>query len=99
MRARWTARIKNATPGGKSDPYFSTIEKIAKALGVELTDLVAPDNVFKEVNSADKTLMEKLRYLERLEEKERGAFFDLLDALIVKKKLKDNLSNALNLAS
>lgn len=88
------SRIEN----GKSDPYFSTIEKIAKALGVELTDLMASDEVFKDVNSVDKTLMEKLSCLELLEEKEKSAFFDLLDALIIKKKLKDNLSNALNLA-
>ncbi len=88
------SRIEN----GKSDPYFSTIEKIAKALGVELTDLMASDELFKDVNSVDKTLMEKLSCLELLEEKEKSAFFDLLDALIIKKKLKDNLSNALNLA-
>jgi len=38
-------------------------------------------------------LMEKLRYLDQLEEKEKSAFFALLDSLIAKKKLKDNLSN------
>lgn len=43
--------------------------------------------------------MEKLSFIDHLEEKEKSAFFDLLDALIVKKKLKDNLSNALNLAN
>lgn len=81
------SRIEN----GKSDPYFSTIEKIAKALGVEVADLVAGEDL--DVNTADKSLMEKLRYLEQLEEKEKSAFFALLDSLIAKKKLKDNLSN------
>jgi transcriptional regulator with XRE-family HTH domain len=81
------SRIEN----GKSDPYFSTIEKIAKALGVEVADLVTGENL--DVNTADKSLMEKLRYLEQLEEKEKSAFFALLDSLIAKKKLKDNLSN------
>lgn len=80
------SRIEN----GKSDPYFSTIEKIAKALGVEVADLVTGEDL--DVNSADKSLMEKLRYLEQLEEKEKSAFFALLDSLIAKKKLKDNLS-------
>src|SRR5687767_14423873 len=78
------SRIEN----GKSDPYFSTIEKIAKALGVEVADLVTGENL--DVNTADKSLMEKLRYLEQLEEKEKSAFFALLDSLIAKKKLKDN---------
>ena len=81
------SRIEN----GKSDPYFSTIEKIAKALGVEVADLVTGEDL--EVNSADKSVMEKLRYIELLEEKEKSAFFALLDSLIAKKKLKDNLSN------
>lgn len=81
------SRIEN----GKSDPYFSTIEKIAKALGVEVSDLVTGEDL--DVNSADKSLMEKLRYLDQLEEKEKSAFFALLDSLIAKKKLKDNLSN------
>ncbi len=76
---------------GKSDPYFSTIEKIAKALGVEVADLVTGEDM--DVNTADKSLMEKLRYIELLEEKERSAFFVMLDSLIAKKKLKDNLSN------
>jgi transcriptional regulator with XRE-family HTH domain len=81
------SRIEN----GKSDPYFSTIEKIAKALGVDVSDLVNKEDL--DVNSADKSLMEKLRYLDLLEEKEKSAFFALLDSLIAKKKLKDNLSN------
>ena len=81
------SRIEN----GKSDPYFSTIEKIAKALGVEVSDLVTGEDL--DVNTADKSLMEKLRYLDLLEEKEKSAFFALLDSLIAKKKLKDNLSN------
>jgi len=81
------SRIEN----GKSDPYFSTIEKIAKALGVEVADLVTGEDL--DVNTADKSLMEKLRYLDQLEEKEKNAFFALLDSLIAKKKLKDNLSN------
>lgn len=81
------SRIEN----GKSDPYFSTIEKIAKALGVEVADLVTSEDL--DVNTADKSLMEKLRYLDLLEEKEKSAFFALLDSLIAKKKLKDNLSN------
>ena len=76
---------------GKSDPYFSTIEKIAKALGVEVAELVTGEEV--DINTADKSLMEKLKYIEQLEEKERSAFFVMLDSLIAKKKLKDNLSN------
>lgn len=89
------SRIEN----GKSDPHLSTIEKIAKALGVELGTLFNSEDVFKEINSADKTLMEKISFLEKLEDSEKSAFFTLLDSLIAKKKLKDNLTNALNLSA
>ena len=81
------SRIEN----GKSDPYFSTIVKIAGALGVDVAELV--NNEDFDINTADKSLMEKLRYIEQLEEKERAAFYVILDSLIARKKLKDNLTN------
>jgi transcriptional regulator with XRE-family HTH domain len=89
------SRIEN----DKTDPTFSTIEKIAKALGIELSELFKADEVFKEVNSYDKTLLEKLTLIEKLEEKEKQAFYSIMDALISKKKLKDTLSNAIDMAS
>jgi len=82
------SRVEN----GKSDAYFSTISKIAKAIGVDMSELFSSDEVFLDINSADKTLMEKLGYIDVLDDKEKEAFFTLLDALIAKKKLKDNLS-------
>jgi transcriptional regulator with XRE-family HTH domain len=86
------SRIEN----GKTDPAFSTIEKIAKALGVELTELVNANDIFAEVNSYDKSVIEKMALVDQLEEKEKTAFFSILDALVSKKRLKDSLSNALN---
>ncbi|WP_394772143.1 helix-turn-helix domain-containing protein [Mucilaginibacter sp.] len=86
------SRIEN----GKTDPAFSTIEKIAKALGVGLTELVNADDIFAEVNSYDKSVIEKMALVDQLEEKEKTAFFSILDALVSKKRLKDSLSNALN---
>jgi len=42
--------------------------------------------------------MEKMNFLDKLEDSEKTAFFTLLDSLIAKKKPKDNLTNALNLS-
>jgi len=89
------SRIEN----GKTDPSFSSIEKIAKALGVDLSDLFKADEIFKDANSYDKSLMEKLSLIEKLEDKEKQAFFSVMDALLAKKKLKDTLSDAIGLAS
>ena len=88
------SRIEN----NKTDPALSSLLKIAKALGVSVADLFTADEVFKDVNSIDKTLMEKISLIDSLDKKEKQAFFTMLDALVAKKKLKDNLSSALQLA-
>lgn len=86
------SRIEN----GKTDPTFSTLEKIAKALGVSLSELFASTEELKEVNSHDKTIMEKVTLMESLTEEERKTIYNILDAFIGKKKLKDALSNVLH---
>jgi len=83
---------------GKTDPYTSTVEKIAKALGMTLAELCSSDDIFREVNSQDKTLMEKLRVLELLEDEEKNSVYHIIDGLFAKKIQKDTLSSALNSA-
>lgn len=64
------SRIEN----DKSDPALSSLTKIAKALGVSVGELFTADDIFKDVNSVDKTLMEKISFIELLDKKERSAF-------------------------
>ncbi len=42
--------------------------------------------------------MERLRLIDELEETERTSIFNIIDMAITKKRLKDILSNAINLA-
>ena len=86
------SRIEN----GKTDPAFSSVIKIAKALGVELDELFKADSVFKEVNSSNRSLMEKVALIEQLDKKEKQAFYTLLDSMVAKKRMKDALEGALN---
>ena len=81
--------------GGKTDPSFSSVVKIAKALNVPLYDLFKADELFNDVNSFDKSLMEKINLVEQLDKKEKTAFYAVLDAFLGKKKMKDALSNVL----
>jgi len=81
--------------GGKIDPAFSSVTKIAKALGVSMADLFKANELLKDVNSADKSLMEKVALIELLDKKEKAAFHAVLDAFISKKKISDALNEAL----
>lgn len=66
--------------------------RIAKALGVELYELFKADGIYKDVDSLDKSVIEKVSLIEELDKKEKQAFFIMLDALIAKKRLKDSLN-------
>ena len=81
----------------KTDPHLSTIEKIAKALGISTEDLFSADKVFKEVSSFDKSLVEKIQLVEQLEDNEKKSIFSIIDGLVTKQRLKQTLSNALSL--
>jgi hypothetical protein len=63
-----------------------------------MVELFASDEIFRDVNSADKTLVEKIRIIEALEPTDRTSIFLLNDSLFAENKLKDTLSSALQLA-
>ena len=50
----------------------------------------------KEINSHDKSIMEKVALLETLSDNEKQTIYTMLDAFVGKKKLKDALSGVLN---
>ncbi len=82
---------------GKAEPSLTTLEKIAKALGVKLVDFFEADNNnLEEINSYDASLMEKVKTIEELNAEEKKMVFAFVDALVGKKKLKDALSGVLN---
>ncbi|HFG0566887.1 helix-turn-helix domain-containing protein [Flavobacterium psychrophilum] len=79
-----------------NEPSLSTLEKIAKALGVTLSDFFDTDDKLADVNSYDASIMEKIKLVEVLNDEEKKIVFSLVDALVGKKKLKDALSGVLN---
>jgi transcriptional regulator with XRE-family HTH domain len=79
----------------KTDPALSTMLKVAKALGIQLSELFAQDDAFRDVNSYDKSVMEKIALIDQLDEDEKKSIFKIIDGLISKKKMKDSLTKAL----
>jgi hypothetical protein len=56
-----------------------------KALGVTLSELFRADEIFTDVKSSDKTLMEKLRLLDTLEDKDKQSLYHIIDTFILRK--------------
>ena len=91
MGAAQYSRIEN----GKTDPSISTVEKIAKALGITMAELFTDSNDLKEVNSLNKTLIERVTLIDSLTKEEQKTIFTILDAFISKRKFKNTLKNVL----
>jgi transcriptional regulator with XRE-family HTH domain len=85
------SRIEN----GRTDPSFSTLDRIAKAIGISLSELFAEGEI-PEVASHDKSIMEKVSLMESLPETERQTLYTMLDAFVGKHRLKDALAGVLN---
>jgi len=92
MGAPMYSRIEN----GVNEPSLSTLEKIAKALGIKLSDLFDDEDKLADVNSYDASLMEKVKLIEDLNDDEKKTVFSIVDAFAGKKKLKDALTNVLS---
>lgn len=86
----------NRIEKGKTNPSVTTIEKIATALGVKTYELFLEDVSSQNINSFDKTLVEKLFLIEKLAVEEQKTIFSMLDAFISKQKLNDTLNKVIN---
>jgi transcriptional regulator with XRE-family HTH domain len=80
---------------GKTDPSVTTLERIAKALGISLSELFAATEEIKEINSHNRSIMKNVSLVETIQEDERKTIYTMLDAFVGKKKLKDALANVL----
>ena len=81
---------------GKTEPSLSSLEKIARALGVGMCQLFEAGGApVTETRAYDASPMERLRLIDTLSEEEKRTVFTIVDAFVGKKKLKDALSGAL----
>ncbi len=91
MEAAQYSRIEN----GKTEPSISTLERITKALGVSVVDLLNFEKKIEDIKSYDKTVMEKVQLIEGLTEEEKKTMYIMLDAFTKKRKLKSTLKDVL----
>src|SRR5690606_9754223 len=81
----------------KVEPTLSSLEKIADALGVDVAAFFGNEQP-ADISTYDQSVVERLQLLDVLEETEKNSIFNIIDMAITKKRLKDTLSNALNIA-
>jgi len=81
----------------KSEATVSTLEKIAQTLGVK-TAYFFQESQPLEVNAFDKTLVEKVKLIDDLEDQQKNYIYGIIDMAITNKRLKDTLNNALQFA-
>jgi transcriptional regulator with XRE-family HTH domain len=81
---------------GKAEPMLSSLEKIAAALGVTMAYFFTEEQP-RDIHSYDQSLVERVRMIDELDEKEMNSILTIIDMAIAKKRLKDTLANALNL--
>ncbi len=90
-QSQYSRLEKNTT-----DPSVSTLNRIASALGINLTDLFAED-LLTDKNSVDKSVQEKMIEAEQLDEEDKKMVFHLIDRLNSRRKMKEALSSTLAL--
>lgn len=79
------SRIEN----GKGEPTITSLEKIAKALDVSITEFLKSTAGDDELNLP---LIEKFKIVDHLDKDEKKAIYTIIDIAIAKKRMKDNLT-------
>ncbi len=74
---------------GKVMPTIPTLEKIADVFEVSIAEFFKTNSEEEAVNLP---LLEKIKIIDTLDDDEKQALLKLIDIVISKKKLKDNLS-------
>lgn len=81
----------NKVENGKREPSVEVLQKLSVILGVTVNELLNPDNKQQPTPVAveDKTVSEKIRLVEQLEEEDKNVIYKMLDTMLTKKKFQD----------
>jgi len=74
---------------GEREPSIEVLDKIAKLFGLSVYQIIHPEeNTPQEVTINDKTTIEQMRLIQKLEEKDKNTIFNIIETMLTKKKFK-----------
>ncbi len=80
----------NKIEKGLVEPSVEILDKLAKFYGISIDQLVHLEGeVPKEVTVEDKGLIEQVKLIQELDEKDRSTVFSIIDTMLTKQKFKD----------
>lgn len=80
----------NKIENGRREPTVEVLQKLSVIFGVTVDDLLNPDNNQPSpVTVEDKTVTEKIRLIEQLEDEDKSVIYKMLDTMLTKKKFQD----------
>lgn len=80
----------NKIENGRREPSVEVLQKLSVIFGVTVDDLLNPDNNQPSpVTVEDKTVTEKIRLIEQLEDEDKNVIYKMLDTMLTKKKFQD----------
>lgn len=80
----------NKIENGRREPSVEVLQKLSVIFGVTVDDLLNPDNNQPSpVTVEDKTVTEKIRLIEQLEDEDKSVIYKMIDTMLTKKKFQD----------
>ncbi|TAH25416.1 MAG: XRE family transcriptional regulator [Cytophagales bacterium] len=76
---------------GKREPSVEVLQKLSVILGVTVDELLNAEDKKRPtpVTVEDKTVSEKIRLVEQLEDEDKNVIYKMLDTMLTKKKFQD----------
>jgi transcriptional regulator with XRE-family HTH domain len=80
----------NKTEKGEREPSIEALDKISKLFGMTVDEIIHFEGkVPADIKIEDKTVNEKIRLIEQLEEEDKQAVYRIIDGMLTKSKFKD----------
>lgn len=81
----------NKVENGRREPSVEVLQKLSVIFGVTVDQLLSNDDnkTLTPVTIEDKTVTEKIRLIEQLEDEDKTVIYRMLDTMLTKKKFQD----------